>query len=195
MNASKLLFWRAVLRSAERAPANVRRLNNISVVIFYCSYNISVSCLKVFYQVTQFTVSGHFVKLRIFIITNNFLESFYFKMRLIVPCNKTDPKSVIIFIFILTSLPRPTLRSFIIKKQIYFKIHFLKPEKSSCPFSFYNFQIYTDIRFTFCVSIHISKSVISIKKIKLGSKQIETYTQIYINNDPLCQYVLQQELK
>ena len=26
----------AVLRSAKRAPANVRRLNNISDVIFYC---------------------------------------------------------------------------------------------------------------------------------------------------------------
>ena len=28
---------KTVLRSAKRAPANVRRLNNISDVIFYCS--------------------------------------------------------------------------------------------------------------------------------------------------------------
>ena len=31
-----------VLRSAKRAPANVRRLNNISDVIFYCSVGVKI---------------------------------------------------------------------------------------------------------------------------------------------------------
>ena len=31
------LSWSPVLRSAKRAPANIRQLNNISDVIFYCS--------------------------------------------------------------------------------------------------------------------------------------------------------------
>ena len=37
--------WWPVLRSAKRAPANVRRLNNISDVIFYCSVGESSRAL------------------------------------------------------------------------------------------------------------------------------------------------------